>query len=200
MSGLTETRISFERFLADPSIPEQAEWVDGIVEPMHAVDDRHDALTRWLGELLGAYIRRGELGRLLGEPFLMKLPDEPAARSPDLFFVRQSRLGLVQSKYLDGAADIAIEVVSPESRSRDEVHKRTEYERGGVGEYWLLDPSKEEAIFHRLDSRGRFQEAERGSDLIYTTALLPEMRLETGWFWQRPLPDTIEILRAWGVA
>ena len=75
MGTVARADISFERFLADPEIGDHAEWVDGIVVPMHAVDDRHDEVVRWLGDLIGPYVRREGLGRLLGEPFLMKLPE-----------------------------------------------------------------------------------------------------------------------------
>ena len=190
---------SFEAFLTEPSIGEHTEWVDGMVLPMHAVDDQHDALTRWLGALLDTYVRRRGLGRLLGEPFVMKLPGEPSARSPDLFFVRAERLDRIRPKHLDGPADLAIEVTSPESRFRDEVHKLAEYERGGVSEYWLLDPHRQEAEFYRLDDTARYSPRKPEPGGVYTSPLLPEMRLEVAWLWQRPLPDTIEVLRDWGI-
>ena len=40
---------------------------------------------------------------------------------------------------MNGAADICIEVISPESVIRDRGEKFEEYERGGVGEYWIFD-------------------------------------------------------------
>ena len=88
-------------------------------------------------------------------------------------------------------------MVSPESRSRDEVHKRAEYERGGVPEYWLLDPHREEAWFFRRAESGRYEPARLDVEGRYTTPLLPEIALPVADLWRRPLPDPIELLRKW---
>ncbi len=194
MSTLPRADVSFEQFLEDPQIPERAEWVDGMVVPMHAVDDRHDEVVGWLREAVGVFIRR-RLGRF-GEPFLMKLPGESSARSPDLFFVASEHLDRVRPRHLAGPADLVIEVVSPESRFRDAVHKVAEYERGGVPEYWLIDPERESATFYRLGSNGRFAAAEPTGG-VYRTALLPDLHIDPAWLWQRPLPDPIDLLRSW---
>ena len=36
---------------------------------------------------------------------------------------------------------LAIEVISPSSVSRDRILKRRRYQRAGIGEYWIVDPS-----------------------------------------------------------
>jgi Uma2 family endonuclease len=41
---------------------------------------------------------------------------------------------------MDGAADIVIELVSPESVHRDYGEKLYEYEQAGVPGYWIIDP------------------------------------------------------------
>ena len=53
-----------------------------------------------------------------------------------------------------GAADLCVEVVSPESVTRDCREKLTEYEQAGVREYWLIDPFRTQARFHRLTDHG----------------------------------------------
>jgi Uma2 family endonuclease len=51
--------------------------------------------------------------------------------------------------YFSGPPDIAVEVVSPSSRQYDTVEKNINYARYGVGEYWLIDPVEERAVFYR---------------------------------------------------
>jgi Uma2 family endonuclease len=41
---------------------------------------------------------------------------------------------------IEGPPDLLIEVLSPSNRGHDQVRKRTLYARGGVREYWIIDP------------------------------------------------------------
>jgi len=52
--------------------------------------------------------------------------------------------------YLAVPADIAIEIVSPQTVARDRGEKYYEYARGAVREYWLIDPEARWAEFYHL--------------------------------------------------
>ena len=54
----------------------------------------------------------------------------------------------MQATYLDGPADVVVEIISPESRLRDRGEKFAEYEMGGVREYWLIDSERHEADWY----------------------------------------------------
>ena len=190
--------LSFERYLTDPSIDPHSEWVDGQVVPMHAVADRHDAMVGWLRSLLDGVVRERDLGRVLGEPFVMKTGPDLPGRSPDLMFVAAEHADRIRARHLEGPADLVIEVLSPESKTRDGVHKLAEYERGGVPEYWLIDPEAGHARFYCLGADGRYAE-ESPESPRYRSRVLPLVQLERRWLMQRPLPKTLAILRGWGV-
>ena len=59
-----------------------------------------------------------------------------------------------------GAPDLIAEVLSPKTRRRDLVEKRTAYERTGVAEYWIVDPAAGAVDALRL-AGGRFEAPER---------------------------------------
>lgn len=197
MTTLPTTYITFEQYLADASLPESSEWEDGKVIIRHAVAEPHDRITRWLNELLGPYVKHRKLGRLMGEPFCMHLSVN-VGRSPDLFFVANEHLDRIQPKHLEGPADLAIEVISPESRSRDIVQKLDEYDRGGVGEYWVIDPVAGTAVFYRRGAEGRYAEV-GPEDGIYRTPTWPEVAFDVAWLKMNPLPDPFEVWAEWGI-
>ena len=190
---------TFEDFLEDPTLPEWCEWVDGKVVPMHAVIDRHDGIVQWAGELLGTTARELDLGRVLGEPFVMRLPDQRRGRSPDLMFVAAEHMHRIQRKHLEGPADLVIEVLSLESQHRDRVEKLGEYERAGVPEYWLIDDDERQMLFYQLVDDGNYINASPAVGDLYQSLVLPPVRFDPRWLWQHPLPKTIPILREWGV-
>jgi Uma2 family endonuclease len=74
-----------------------------------------------------------------------------SGREPDLLFVAQTNLERLKETYLDGPADLVVEIVSPEGVGRDRGVKFYEYAQGGVPEYWLIDPQTEWAEFYRLE-------------------------------------------------
>lgn len=55
----------------------------------------------------------------------------------------------------EGPPDLAVEVVSPTNPQKDAVRLFTDYFRGGVGEYWLVDATGADAtltVFRRGES------------------------------------------------
>lgn len=94
-----------------------AEWVDGEVILMSPASMRHQLVGAFLAALLQFFVEAKDLGLVLTAPFQMKLLR--SGREPDVLFVARERLGLFTKVYLDGAADLAVEVVSPDSGTRD---------------------------------------------------------------------------------
>ncbi|MBC8098174.1 MAG: Uma2 family endonuclease, partial [Armatimonadetes bacterium] len=89
---------------------------------------------------LSAYCGLRPVGQVFRAPFVIALPAFPQRRrEPDLMVRLHTSAAILHPTYLEGAADICIEVVSPESVTRDYADKLVEYEQGGVGEYWVLD-------------------------------------------------------------
>ncbi len=126
------------------------------------------------------------MGLVLSAPFQMKMKQ---GREPDLLFVAQEHLDRLKETYLDGPADLVVEIISPESLERDRGAKFVEYEAGGVPEYWLLDPLRRWVEFYRLGEDGRYRAAFAGAEGTYHSVALPGFWLRVEWLWQEPLPD-----------
>jgi Uma2 family endonuclease len=192
-------RLSYEQFLEWADEDTWAEWVDGQVILMPVtVAERHAAILMFLSGLFAHVTRFGALGSAYTEPFQMRLRRQRRGRSPDLFFVLPQHRDRMRRHYLDGPADLVVEIVSPESRRRDRVEKLAEYEQAGVGEYWLIDAEGQGAEFRVLGPDGRYSLAFTGSAGAYQSSVLPPLRLRVEWLWQEPGPDYDEVLRTLG--
>jgi Uma2 family endonuclease len=101
--------------------------------------------------------------------------------------------------YYDGAPDVIVEILSPESSTHDRKIKYSEYEAAGVREYWLIDPDHRRADFLRLGAGGRYHPETPDEHGVFRSAAFPGFWLKTDWLWQDPLPSEIDVLREMGV-
>ena len=165
---------------------------------MPAVEDAHDALSVLLTRALADWLDENGGGRVMIEPFQMRLPMRPSGRAPDIQVVLPKSLSRLKKLYMDGPADVVIEIVSTGSRTTDRRTKFTEYEQGGVPEYWIIDPLRRQAEFYVLEKK-RFIPApvdeEHGR---FHSRMLPGVWLDTDWLWKRPPKK--QILKLWGVS
>ena len=198
ISPPSPARMTYEEFLvwADGT---HAEWVDGEVIVMSPPSERHQNLVGFLTSLLRHFAEAKQLGVILSAPFQMKLATRPSGREPDLLFIAQEHLDRLKNTYLDGPADMALEIISPESRARDRGEKFYEYEQAGVREYWLIDPVRKQAEFYRLGDDGIYQIVTVSEDGIFRSAVLDGLSLKVDWLWQEPLPMLLTVLKEWGL-
>ena len=120
-------------------------------------------------------------------------------REPDVMVVLGKKQAQVKPTYLDGPADITIEIVSPESRARDYQIKFAEYARAGVPEYWIIDPDTNTVAFYHLGADGGYHPIPVGPDAIFRSEELPAFWLNTNWLEQDPLPTIMSVLKEWGM-
>lgn len=114
-------------------------------------------------------------------------------REPDLLFVAREHQERLKDTYLDGPADLVVEIILPESIGRDRGEKFYEYEQAGIPEYWLLDPERRWAEFYQLDA-GRYRLVLGDETGEYHSAVLPGFWLRVDRLWQEPLPTPLRAL------
>lgn len=190
-------KMTYEEFLAWAEDGSHVEWVDGEVIPMSPASKKHQRIVRFLVALFQFFVESKQLGEILCAPFQMKLSTRPSGREPDVMFISNERLELLKNAYLDGPADLAVEVVSPESVARDRGDKFQEYEQGGVREYWLIEPVREQAEFYLLGDDGLYRLAAISADGIFHSRVLDGLYLKVEWLWQEPLPTLLSVLKEW---
>jgi Uma2 family endonuclease len=184
--------MTFEEFL---KLEGHYEYVNGEALTMSPVTDEHADLTGFLNAALRALADARGSGHVRQEPFLMRVDEGAIGRSPDVMFIAEEHSDRIHPSHLEGPADLAVEVVSPDSRARDRGDKFYEYEQAGVREYWILDPERKRAEFYVLGSDGFYGPAQVLAEGVYRSAVVEGLWIEVGWLWARP--SLIEVLRAW---
>jgi len=107
-------KLSFEEFHDWLDEDTWAEWVNGEVQMVSPASLRHQQLASFLWVLLDAWIEVDDMGIVLQAPFLMRLPPPlDRAREPDLLFVAKEHRDRLHATYLDGPADLVIEIGPP---------------------------------------------------------------------------------------
>lgn len=170
------------------------EWIDGAVIKMSPVTAEHDNLAYFLRGLLETYFVFQAVGQVKSVPFVMKPGPDARRREPDLQIIRHDNPGSLTDTAMLGPADICIEIVSEGSEETDFGSKFVEYQRGGVREYWLIDPLRHEVRFYRLNAEGIYLSQPLDPHGSYTTPLLPAFQLDTRLLWSSPLPNPVQIL------
>lgn len=176
--------MTYEEFLAWAGEDTLAEWVDGEVIMTSPASERHQDISGFLETIFRVYTEFHSLGIVRSAPFQMRLSD--SGREPDLVFVAEVHHERLRKTYLDGPADLVVEIISPESAGRDRGVKFYEYEAAEIPEYWLIDPEREQAEFYQLDVHGRYQLVPPDEKGIYPSKALPGLRLPVAWLWQPP--------------
>lgn len=126
---------------------ERWELIDGEPFLMSPAPSRvHQEIVVSLVVQISTFLQ-GKPCRVYVAPFDVRLPrgDEPDREiatvvQPDVAVIcDHSKLDEAGCR---GAPDWVIEVISPSTGIRDQVHKRDLYERHGVREYWTIDPAE----------------------------------------------------------
>jgi Uma2 family endonuclease len=186
--------ISYEEFLATIDEATHAEWVDGEVVQMTPPSDEHARIALFLASVMQAWIEMSGIGGTVRTaPYEMKL--SRSSRQPDVIWASPARDAHVTLAGLKGPADLVVEVVSPESRTRDRREKFREYAAEGVREYWLVDPMRRLCEVYALNDGGDY-ELVSGEGPRAESRVMPGFWVDLQWVWAAKL-QILLVLDAW---
>ncbi len=192
----TKTRrgsYTYEDFCALIREDQKADLIDGVIYMASPENIDANDLFGWLFAVMSIFAEERKLGRIFGSRVACRLDDHNAPE-PDILFVRHEHDDRVYRGGVEGAPDLAIEIVSPESVERDYEDKRKKYQRFGVSEYWIIDEEEKSILLLRLSSRGRYREIKpRGG--VLRSEVLTGFWLDPNWLWQHPRPPRLAIVQ-----
>jgi len=92
--------------------------------------------------------------RVLVAPVDVVLSDQSVLQ-PDVLIARRADLS---ERDLPSAPVVAVEVLSPSSRSIDRLLKYARYAEAGVEHYWIVDPDEPSVTVHHLGAEGAYEQ------------------------------------------
>ena len=134
----------------------------------------HQRIVRKLENHLSHYVEQHQLGEVFLSPTDVVFHDIDVS-VPDLLFVSNENMHIVRKMNIQGAPDLIIEVLSPNSRLRDKALKYKQYAYYGVKEYWIVNPESKTIEIHDLVHLKLVQVVPHNQ--ILNTPLFPELNL-----------------------
>ncbi len=134
-------RFTYSDYLLLPE-DKRYEILEGELHVIAAPNIKHQRVSKRLLLALVQRLEKKGLGEVFHAPCDVVLSEENVLQ-PDILIVRKNRAGVIGELNLKGAPDLAVEILSPGSRSKDLELKRKIYARFEVQEYWIVDPDAE---------------------------------------------------------
>lgn len=176
--------------------PDEERWelIDGVAYAMTAPGLAHQTVVGELFRQIANYLLDKPC-RPFVAPFDVRLPEHRQTDDEIITVVQPDISVICDPAKLDergcrGAPDWVIEVLSPSTAAKDQIHKLAAYERAGVREVWLVHPTDRVVIVYTL-----IAERSYGKPAIYETTgtlaavLFPELLIDWGLMFEDAAPQ-----------
>ena len=140
MERMALSQITWQDVQQLPDDGNRYEAIEGELYVTPAPTLRHQRISRRLFLALHELLGDPGHGELFYAPTGVEFPATEEGVQPDLVFVSNERRGILTDRWIRGAPDLVIEILSPTTAHRDRGVKRKLYERQGVEQYWIADP------------------------------------------------------------
>ena len=172
-------KLTYDDFVLFPDDGKRHELIDGEHYVTPSPNTRHQQVCGNIYWLIRSYLEQHPIGRVLFAPYDIVFSQFDVVE-PDLLYVSHARAAeVITEKHGRGAPELVVEIASDGTRKRDDTIKRRLYERGGVSEYWIVDPKIDAVRIYRRGPAGRARgmELSREAGDALTTPLLPGLEL-----------------------
>jgi Uma2 family endonuclease len=147
-----EKVLTAEEFFNFPSSEGKQELVRGRVIEMAPAGGGHGRAQIRFGSRMEPHVEQSGQGYVVSEVgfILDRSPD--VVRAPDVAFVARDRFPAgVPDTFIEGAPDLAVEVVSPGDTHTAVMEKVGEYLDAGTRLVWVASPRMRTVVVHRSD-------------------------------------------------
>jgi len=164
------------------------EIIDGELFVTPAPNLRHQRVLLNLVTTLVAHVRKHALGEVFVAPVDVRFADGYVIE-PDVLFVSTAHADRMKEKWVEGAPDLVVEVLSPSTAKTDRTKKRDAFAKHGVPFYWLVDGDERIVEELRLDGSAYVLHARLEKDAVFYPALFPGLEIPLATLWPPVAPS-----------
>lgn len=165
-----------------PNDRNRYELFEGELQVTAAPNISHQAAVNNLSFVLTGHVRQHRLGAVFTAPSDVLLSDVSVVE-PDLLFVSKERAEIILPRYIRGAPDLVVEVLSPSTAQVDRQVKMQLYARHGIQNYWHLDPNHHEFVAYVLEDGAYRQVAHAREDQTVSAPPFPDLVIPLAEIW-----------------
>ncbi len=172
-------------FMALPDDGHHYEVVQGELIDMGNSGALHGYICSSLMILLGGHVRLQNLGAMFDSSTAFKMKNGNK-RSPDISFFAKERLqGMTElpTGFLEGAPDLAVEVLSPSNTVEEIDDKIVEYFENGARLIWVINPRQQYILVYR--SAQAPDRLLKSADTLSGEDVIPEFSLPVADLFQK---------------
>lgn len=140
-----------------PSDINHYELIDGKIVMTPPAGWPHASIGAMIAGCLSHPVRKNKLGVVLDSSAGYELPSGDTVE-PDVSYISAKRFAAgpkpSTGKFVRIVPNLIVEILSPTTSRRNRTEKKNLYERNGVDEYWIVDPSRKQITVFRLGKRG----------------------------------------------
>jgi Uma2 family endonuclease len=137
----------------------RVELLEGeLIDMGSPTNEGHGSISGIFAWAIGDYAMRTNAGRwYTAEPGFVLARNPDVVLAPDVAFVRMERVahGEQRQRYIEGAPDLAIEVISPSDRASVVSAKVVSYLDAGTSLVWVADPLRRIVTVYTRDGAAR---------------------------------------------
>jgi len=174
-----DARLTYDDLARMPDDGMRHEIIEGVLYVTPSPIARHQRLVMRLSVAIANFLEvNAGIGEVFAAPFDVVFTRFDVVE-PDLLFVADDQRSILTEANAQGAPALVVEVLSPGTKKRDLGVKRDLFDRGGVREYWIVDPEANSITIYRRGHDGGLAKAQSlpsDADAI-RTPLLPGFSL-----------------------
>lgn len=172
---------TYEAYAALPDDGQRYEIVQGVLVMSPAPEPSHQGIAGKIYRYLCSQILDRGRGLVFTSPIDVVLSSSTTTQ-PDVVVLLKEHLERLQQKYITGAPDLVVEVISPGSQTHDRLVKYGIYEKAGVPEYWLVNAVEQTIEVFVLNAGEYRSTGIFHSEDLPVSRLLPDITYTVGQF------------------
>lgn len=185
-----QPNVTEEEFFEFANEDTNCELIDGVLIIHSPASETHEDIFSFIMTIMRSYFDETKEGQVYGSRFVMRL-SKKWHPEPDLLLIKPHNYQNLKNGYLDGPADVVIEILSPSTREVDLTKKVPEFLRVGVQEVLIIDPDSETITLRRKDFTKEY--LDNKSDEIIELESFPGLKLKVEWIWKRKEYSTFKL-------